>query len=257
MPQKIKVTTQYVQVAGQRVRYLVAGEGEPVVLVHGLSASTHWWIRNVPELARHYRVYLVDLPGFGAMHFPRSRFVLADAASWLRSWMEAVGVKHAHLIGHSMGGYICMCIAVHAPEMVSRLVLVAPAVRPQVRTVAGYFVPLLTGFRYVTPSFLPILFFDALRAGPLTLLQTTRDLIALNVQAEIQAISVPTLLIWGENDTLVPSALAYLLHKEIAHSHLIMLKRAGHVCMYDCFHDFNAATLIFLSGGDSNSAVEA
>jgi pimeloyl-ACP methyl ester carboxylesterase len=250
MSQKIRATTQYAQVAGQRVRYLVAGAGDPVVLVHGLSASTHWWIRNVPELARHYRVYLVDLPGFGTMHFPlpRSRFVLANAASWLVGWMEAVGLKRAHLIGHSMGGYICMQIAAHFPEKVSRLVLVAPAIRPQVRTVAGYFLPLLNGLRYSTPSFMPILLFDALRAGPLTLLQTTRDLIALDVQEEIQAVSAPTLLVWGENDTLVPSSLAYILHKEIAHSSLIMLKRAGHVCMYDCYHDFNTAILMFLRG---------
>jgi pimeloyl-ACP methyl ester carboxylesterase len=248
MSQKIRATAQYVQVAGQRVRYLVAGAGDPLVLVHGLSASTHWWVRNLPELARHYRVYLVDLPGFGTMHFPYSRFVLANAASWLVSWMEAVGLKRAHLIGHSMGGYICMQIAAHFPEKVFRLVLVAPAVRPQARTVAGYFLPLLIGLRYATPSFLPILLFDALRAGPFTLLQTTRDLVALDVQEEMQAISAPTLLIWGENDTLVPPSMASVLHKEIAHSSLIMLKRAGHVCMYDCYHDFNTATLIFLRG---------
>ncbi len=248
MPQKNKISAQYVQVSGHRVRYLVAGEGEPVILVHGLSASTHWWIRNVPELSRHYRVYLIDLPGFGAMHFPQSRFMLTNAASWLLSWMEAVGLKRAHFIGHSMGGYICMWIAAHSPEAVSRLVLVAPAVRPHVRTVAGYFVPLLVGLRYMAPSFLPILFFDALRAGPLTLLRTTRDLIALDVQEEIQAVSASTLLIWGENDTLVPSSLAYILHKEIAHSRLVLLKKAGHVCMYDRSHDFNVAVLAFLRG---------
>ena len=250
MPQKVRVIPQYVQVAGRRVRYLVVGEGEPVILVHGLSASTYWWIRNVPELARHYRLYLIDLPGFGAMHYPRSRFLLTDAASWLLRWMEAIGLKHAHFIGHSMGGYICMWIAAHSPEVVSRLVLVAPAVRPHVRTVTGYFAPLLVGLRYITPSFLPILCFDALRAGPLTLWRTTRDLIALDVQEEIQAVSAPTLLVWGENDTLVPPSLASMLHKEIAHSCLVMLKKAGHICMYDRPRDFNASVLAFLQGED-------
>jgi pimeloyl-ACP methyl ester carboxylesterase len=251
MPQKNSVTVQHVQVAGRRVRYLVAGEGDPVILVHGLSASTYWWIRNVPELARHYRVYLLDLPGFGAMHFPWSRFVLTNAAPWLLSWMEAVGLKRAHFIGHSMGGYICMWIAAHSPEVVSRLVLVAPAIKPHVRSVAGYFVPLLVGLRYTTPSFLPILLFDALRAGPLTLLQTTRDLIALDVQEkDMQAVSAPTLLIWGENDTLVPSSMASILQKDITHSRLVLLKKAGHVCMYDRAHDFNGAVLAFLHGED-------
>ena len=137
MPKKAGFIVQYVYVAGRRVRYLVAGEGEPLILVHGLSASTLWWIRNVPELVRHYRVYLVDLPGFGAMHFPRGRFVLANAASWLLSWMKAIDLERAHFIGHSMGGYICLWIAAHHPEKVCRLVLVAPSVKAHVRTVTA------------------------------------------------------------------------------------------------------------------------
>ena len=248
MPHPKRISTQYVQVEGRRVRYLVTGEGDPVILVHGLSASTHWWIRNVSELASHYRVYLVDLPGFGAMRFHRSRFVFANAASWLLSWMEAVGLKRAHFIGHSMGGYICMQIAAHHPEVVSRLVLVAPAVRSHVRNVTDYFIPMLLCLRYTTPSFLPILFFDGLRAGPLTLLRGTRDLIALRTQEDIRAVTAPTLVVWGENDTLVLPSLAYILQKEIAHSHLVLLKKGGHICMYDCYRDFNAAVLAFLHG---------
>ena len=57
----------------------MAGQGEPVVLVHGFSGSTRWWSRNIPALAERYSVYLLDLPGFGAMR--RRRFVLAEAAS--------------------------------------------------------------------------------------------------------------------------------------------------------------------------------
>lgn len=93
-------------VGGHRVRYEVVGEGEPVVLVHGLSGSTRWWARNTAALATEYQVYLVDLPGFGAMRRLRRRFVLAEAASWLSAWMEAVGLQSAHLVGHSMGGYV-------------------------------------------------------------------------------------------------------------------------------------------------------
>jgi pimeloyl-ACP methyl ester carboxylesterase len=251
MLQKTRFAVQYVHIGGRRVRYLVAGEGEPLILVHGLSASTLWWIRNVPELVRHYRVYLVDLPGFGAMSFPRSRFVLANAASWLLNWMEAVDLERAHLVGHSMGGYICLWIAAHHPEKVNRLVLVAPSVKAHVRTVVAYIIPLLVGLRYSLPSFLGILCFDALRAGLVTLVRTTRDLIALDVQEEIQTVSVPTLLVWGENDTLVPPTLAYILHKEIAHSQLVILKKASHVCMYDRAPEFNRAVLAFLQFNDN------
>src|SRR4051794_26940112 len=70
-------------VRGRRGRFCVAGDGPPVVLVHGLAGSTRWWSRNLANLAAHHRVYLVDLPGFGTLRRHRERFILAEAASWL------------------------------------------------------------------------------------------------------------------------------------------------------------------------------
>lgn len=245
MAQKIKV--QHIQVGGRPVRYQVVGEGEPIILVHGLSASTLWWRRNIPSLAQHYRLYLVDLPGFGSMHFPRARFDLTDAANWLLKWMEAIGLKRAHFIGHSMGGYISLWLAAHHPEVVARLVLVAPAVVPQVKTIFGYFVPLIAALRYTPPEFLPILSYDFLRAGPVTMLCAIRSLIALDVREEIAAVTAPTLLLWGENDTLVPLSLGYVLQKEMPNARLIVLQKAGHVCMFDRPRDFDAAVLSFLT----------
>lgn len=254
MAQKLKLTTHCIQVGGRPARYQAVGEGESVVLVHGLSASSLWWRRNVPALARHYRLYLVDLPGFGAMHFLRARFALADAASWLLDWMKAIGLERAHFIGHSMGGYISLWLAAHHPEVVSRLVLVAPAVVPQAKTVSGYFVPLVAEVRHMPPAFLPILSFDALRAGPVTLLSALRSLIMLDVREEIAAVTAPTLLLWGENDMLVPPPLGHMLHKELSHSHLVVLKDAAHVCMFDRPRDFDAAILSFLNNRQSDKA---
>jgi pimeloyl-ACP methyl ester carboxylesterase len=241
-----KIVVQYTQIGTYRVRYEVVGEGDPVVLVHGLSASTLWWRRNAPVLARQYRVYLVDLPGFGAMHFPRSRFVLEQAVAWLLRWMEAVGLHKVHLIGHSMGGHICLRLAASYPELVSRLVLVAPAIIPRTNTVAGYLVPLLTGARHTSPSFFGTLLYDALRANPLTLFQATRDLIALDGHAAMKQVQAPTLLLWGEYDTLVPATFAPLVRQEIPEAHLHILVGAGHVCMFDRPHEFNGAVLTFL-----------
>ncbi|HEY4386093.1 MAG TPA: alpha/beta fold hydrolase [Ktedonobacteraceae bacterium] len=243
-----KVTVQYAQVGTYRVRYEVVGEGEPVVLVHGLSGSTLWWRRNMAALARHHRVYLVDLPGFGAMRFQRSRFALEQVASWLLQWMEAVGLRKVHLIGHSMGGHICLWLAAYHPEIVSRLVLTAPAVIPRTNTVFGYFLPLLAGTRYTSPSFLGILLYDAWRAGPLTLFQAARDLIAHDGRTVMQRVQAPTLLVWGEHDTLVPATLAPIIREEIPDARLQILEGAGHVCMFDRAHEFNRVVLAFLRG---------
>jgi pimeloyl-ACP methyl ester carboxylesterase len=243
-----KATIQYIQVGTERARYEVVGEGEPVVLVHGLSGSTLWWRRNVPALAQNYRVYSVDLPGFGSMRSWHTRFVLKQAASWLLQWMDEVGLQRVHLIGHSMGGYICLWLAAHYPERVSQLVLAAPALISRINKVQGYFLPLLTGARYMSPSFFGILLYDALRAGPLTLLRAARDLIAQDVRDDMKQVNVPTLLIWGDHDTLVPVVVAPIVHEEIPGSRLYILKGAGHVCMFDRAKEFNTAVQAFLSG---------
>lgn len=242
------ISEREVLVSGRPVRYEVAGEGEPVVLVHGLSGSTRWWARNVPALAEHHRVYLVNLPGFGTVRRPRRRFVLAEAASWLLAWLEALGLEEVNLVGHSMGGFLSLRIAAGRPGVVRRLVLVDPAGMPAGRTMLGHLGPLLLAARYGAPSFLPVLARDALYAGPLTLLRTTRDLLAEDVRGDLRSVGMPTLLVWGERDPLIPLSVGGLMRVEIPDSRLLVIERAGHNPMFDRPEDFNGALLAFFAG---------
>ena len=244
----IKLAKREITLEEQTIYYQVTGEGEPIILIHGLSGSSRWWVRNVPALAMHYQVYLIDLPGFGSMHRYSGRFLLNEVAAYIVTWMEALGIRQAHLVGHSMGGYICMWIAAHKPDLVKRLVLVSPAGIPRYRSILGYAVPLLVSTRYLTPAFFTILAYDALRAGPITLLQAAQDLLTKDLRDSLQDITAPTLLVWGENDILVPPSLGDILHREIAHSRLLIVKRAAHVSMFDRSEQFNAAVLKFLGG---------
>lgn len=231
------------------MRYKVIGEGAPVVLVHGLSGSSLWWKRNIPALASSYRLYLVDLPGFGSMASPFARFELKDASAWLFRWMQTVGIAQAHLIGHSMGGYICLQVAARHPAAVSRLVLISPAVRAQARHIFGYVRPLLGTVRHLTPHFLPILLYDTLRAGPVTILRAVNDLLSVEARQELRAVSVPTLLVWGAHDTLVPPSTGSVMLREMPQARLLQLERCGHVSMFEQAEQFNRAVLAFLSGG--------
>ncbi len=247
----IKPSLHSVKVGNYLIHYQTIGEeGEPVVLVHGLSGSTLWWRRNVQSLAQHHKLYLVDLPGFGARKRQRGRFVLKQASEWLFAWLTAVGITRAHFIGHSMGGYICMELATHHPEVVGRLVLVAPAFKPRFQRVRDYILPLCIGGRYVARSFLPILAYDSLRAGPLTLLQATREIIALNGGDKLHCFPHSVLLIWGEHDTLVPPTFGPLLRAALPNSRLLLLPRASHITMFDQPYAFNAAVNAFLCGED-------
>lgn len=244
----MELTEREVRVSGRRVRYEVAGEGEAVVLVHGLSGSTRWWARNVPYLAEHHRVHLVDLPGFGAMRRLRRHFSLVEAASWLSAWMDAVGLPRAHLVGHSMGGYVCLRLAANRPEAVSRLVLAAPAGVPTGRSMLGHLVPLLGAAYLARPSFLPVLLRDGFRMGPFTLWRVARDLLAEDVREDLRSITAPTLLIWGEKDPLVPPAVGTLMREGIPDSRLLVLKGAAHVPMFDRPDEFNKVLVDFFAG---------
>lgn len=253
MEEAMKLQERAIEVRGKAVYYKTAGDGEPLILVHGLSGSTRWWVRNIPAFAEHYAVYLVDLPGFGT-RARAQRFVLAEAATWLLDWFHALGLRRADWLGHSMGGYLCLQIAARQPQIVDRLVLAAPALLPTGHNWQGYLLPLMAATRYMRPSFLPILLTDALRAGPLTLVRATRDLLSKDIREEAHAVRSPTLLIWGQNDMLVPPILANLLHREMSHSRLLILKGAGHVVMYDRPRAFNAAVLDFLSGAKTGTS---
>lgn len=243
-----KPALRTVQVENYRVSYEVLGEGDPIILVHGLSGSMRWWNHNVQALAQDHRVYLVDLPGFGTMSRVRTRFALVGVARWLLKWMQVVDIQQAHFVGHSMGGYICIWLAAHHPEVVSRLVLVSPAVLSRIHTIWGYALPLLTAIRYMKRGFFLVLAYDALRAGPFTLLRAARDLLSVDIEDDLTKIKAPTLLVWGENDTLVPPSVGQILRTKIAHSRLVILKNAGHVSMYDQPQQFNQLVETFLKG---------
>jgi pimeloyl-ACP methyl ester carboxylesterase len=234
-------------VGGLPVRYRVAGEGARVVLVHGLSGSTRWWARNIEALAEHFRVYLVDLPGFGSARHGGLLFALGEAAAWLHAWMEAAAIGPASLIGHSMGGYLCLEVAARWPEDVRRLVLAAPAGVPERARVADYALPLLAELRHLDPRFAPTLAYDALRAGPTTLLRAAVELLARDAREQARAVRAPTLLIWGERDALVSPSAANVLAGLMPDARVLILPRAGHVVMFDAAQAFNEAVIRFLA----------
>src|SRR5688572_13077599 len=83
------------------IRYLVAGAGEPVIFLHGLSGSVAWWQRNMDVFAREFRVHAIDLLYYGSG--ADARFVLAQTAERIAAWMSVLGLSCASFVGHSMG----------------------------------------------------------------------------------------------------------------------------------------------------------
>ncbi len=248
----MRTTRRVVVVDRVAVPYLFAGreEREPIVLVHGLAGSTHWWRRNVPTLAAEYALYLVDLPGFGTMHRHRRRFAVAHGADWIARWMDAVGLTSAHFVAHSMGGLICLRLAADYPYAVRRLALFAPAGTQPMTSVAKALFPLLLTVRHARPSFLPILAYDAARAGPSMLLRAGRETLAQNLVGDLSRIQSPVLLLWGEHDPLVSVLGGAVMCAALKDARLLQLPGAGHIAMYDRADLCNPLLLRFLAGHD-------
>lgn len=247
--QGLKIVRQTIQVNGLPVFYEVAGSGEPLVLVHGFSESTRLWYRNLPALAEHYRVYLVDLPGFGLMRRFGQHFDLLEAGEWLHAWMQAVGLGEVALVGHSMGGYVSMALAAVHPEQIQRLVLVDSIGIPFGLPVARLVPLVLKAIARTTPLSLWLrMCHDCLRMEMTTLRRVARQIAVLDASAIVAAVSVPTLLIWGENDDLVPFVLGRQLHERLTGARLFVMHDTNHFCMYERPREFNNALCAFLQG---------
>ncbi len=118
-----------VKAAGLETFYIEAGlpDAPPVVLLHGLGATSASFLTTLWDLSRDYRVIAVDLPGFGESDKPVRRLRPEFFATWLLAFLDAVGLERAHLVGNSMGGRVALELALRAPERVGRLVLLAPS----------------------------------------------------------------------------------------------------------------------------------
>jgi pimeloyl-ACP methyl ester carboxylesterase len=113
-------------VMGYRMAYVAGGAGEPIVFLHGLGHAASAWDEVLPYLARRFRVFAVDMLGCGRSDKPRVDYSLAALATYTRLFMDAVGIRRGHLVGHSLGGGIAMQTAWQYPERIQRLALVAP-----------------------------------------------------------------------------------------------------------------------------------
>jgi len=242
------------EVGRHRVHWVEAGAGDQtVVLLHGLSGSSRWWQRNIPALAGSRRVVVPDVIGFGRSRAPGRLPSLPALAESFGEWIATLGAGAIDLVGHSMGGQLAIHLAARQPEAIRRLVLVDAAGIPRERTARN-----LVRFAYEAappgrwgdPRFLPVIWRDALVAGPFTVLRGLRHVLQDDVRPLLPRITSPTLLVWGARDGLVPLEHGRAMRQAIPGSRLLVIQRAYHNCMVDRPEEFNDAVVRFLDGGE-------
>jgi pimeloyl-ACP methyl ester carboxylesterase len=278
------LATRFVRIHGHDVAYRTAGEGPVVLLVHGIAGSSATWSRVIPELAEHHTVIAPDLLGHGESAKPRGDYSLGAYASGIRDLLAVLGHERATIVGHSLGGGVAMQLAYQFPQICERLVLVASGglgkeVNPFLRAVS------LPGSEYLLPLVLHRSLHDAMGKvggwfgrlglrggeiaqevwrsytaltevhGQMAFVHTIRSVIDVRGQRVSArdrlylAAEVPTLIVWGNRDRIIPVSHAHTTHELIPGSRLVVIEGAGHflpveqpVAFLKALHDFLATT---------------
>ena len=252
-----------VRIHGHDVSYRMAGEGPTVLLIHGIAGSSTTWRAVMPALAEHYTVIAPDLLGHGQSAKPRGDYSLGAYASGIRDLLTVLEKERVTLVGHSLGGGVAMQFAYQFPEWAERLVLVASGglgkeVSPLLKAVT------LPGAEYVLPLLLHPRIREAAewpgtvakrvgwhpgvnltevwrsyttltdRHAQMAFVNTVRSVIDVagqRVSAHDRlylASAVPTLIVWGDHDRIIPVAHAYRAAEAIPGARLEILEGAGH-----------------------------
>jgi pimeloyl-ACP methyl ester carboxylesterase len=249
---------------GHRVSYRVAGEDGPVVLlIHGIVGCAEQWDQVVPLLAERYQVVAPDLLGHGQSAKPRGDYSLGAYAASVRDLLVALGHKRATVVGHSLGGGVAMQFAYEYPPFAERLVLVSsgglgPEVHPMLRaaTLPGseLVLPFIAHGRLhgIAAAVGQALEWLGLRAGPdlaemargygsladagarqafIHTLRAVLDVTGQRVSATDRLYLgelLPSLIIWGSRDPLIPRKHADVAHAGLPDSRLEIFEDAGH-----------------------------
>lgn len=265
---------------GRPYTFRSAGSGPLIVLLHGIAGSSSTWEQLIPRLSESHRVIAPDLLGHGESAKPPGDYSLGAYANLIRDLLEALGEERATIVGHSLGGGVAMQFAYQYPERCERIVLVSSGglgreLHPLLRAAA------LPGAKLVLPwlsaaasraigasvkvagvlglrssadlaqtwrSFVALGQPDARRA----FLTTVRGIIDVGGQ-RVSAVDklyltsdLPTLIVWGERDPLIPVTHAYRTHERMSHSRLEVFPGAGHYPYLDDPERFASVLLDFM-----------
>lgn len=244
----------FIEVLGTEVRIKESGQGEPLLLLHGFSASADTWDGWRAQLSDKFRVIAIDVPPFAITGpLPHAKTTPKAVVHFIHAVTEKLGLSHFHLAGNSLGGYLAWNYALHYPTRVKKLILIdsvgynhkAPLpvklLRARgLRHFARHLTPLpLVSANvqsvYGDPAKVPLA--SIRRYQELLRREGTRAAIADMMRGiymdspDIKYIRTPTLIMWGVKDTWIPPKHGYSFQRDIPHSKLIRYDDLGHIPM--------------------------
>jgi 4,5:9,10-diseco-3-hydroxy-5,9,17-trioxoandrosta-1(10),2-diene-4-oate hydrolase len=250
-----------------------------VILVHGIGGSVEAWRLNIGALAEHYRVYALDLVGSGQTDKPSVSYSLPYLAQFVNDFLGTQNIDRACLIGHSLGGGVTLQFAIQFPDKVEKLVLVNSAglgkdvhlmfrlptlpfigewlSRPSRKGTAKFLKECYHDPALVTDELVEFSYQRAAQPGAqqsflstvrtLGSLRGLRDDVLCSVVDNLNNIAVPTLIIWGQQDNILPVAHAQVAADKIPNAQLHIFDQCGHCPPEECPDRFNELVLEFLA----------
>lgn len=259
-------TPKETTIFGQKIRYVEAGSGPNVILLHGLGGSSEGWQFNIGPLAEKFHVFVPDQIGFGKSDKPLVNYRIRTYVDFLDQFCKQLKIERATLIGNSMGGWIAAHFTAAFPDRVDKLVLVdaagyAPpkefdtrvffALNPTTREGMKVLVAkVFYNKAFQTDAAIDMAMAARLAAGDgFTIKSITESIIRGEdfLDDTVKTIKRPTLIVWGREDGLTPLADAERFQKDIAGSKLVVFDQCGHVPNLEKPGEFNAAVIKFLS----------
>lgn len=229
---------------GIKTQYQQIGQGEPIVMLHGWGCDWQIWSPVIGALSKNHQLILLDLPGFGHSENPPLNWTSADYVAWLKSVLTELQLKKVILLGHSFGGKISSLFASSHPTFLSKLILVDSSGLPAPLSTKQKLQEKILG---LIPSAIKTAVPNSVKKKLLIITNSATDhfnstsvqrqilknSIREYIDQELQKISTPTLLIWGETDDATPISQAQTFHQLIANSRLEIVKQAGHFVFVD------------------------
>lgn len=241
----------HIRVSDVLLHYEETGQGPPVVLIMGLAGSLEWWGPEIQEaLSRRFRVVVFDNRGAGRSDRPKDPYTIAQMAEDTRGLMDALGIDRAHVLGYSMGGMIAQELALRHPERLRRLILAATSPggvlsalpRPRAfglllaerdpERAARATLELLFPPDYVASHAERMIRLSNMLARHATDAASAKRQFAAILRwsawSRLPRLSVPTLVVHGTADILLPVRNARILHRRIPRSEIRLFPGAGH-----------------------------
>jgi len=264
---KIKGPVEQGEVAAGSVKtaYLSAGDGQPVICLHGAGAGGVTWYPSIDAIAKDFHVLAPDIVGYGESDKPNAAYDRPYFAAWLRDFLSALGVSKAHIVGLSQGGAIALQFALESPEMVDKLVLVdsgalgaQPSFWPFVGMVWMNIIPSAMANRFLSRY---LLFKPENRdpnhghysvevlkrlGGKNAFTQGKGAAVSAIPKESLRQIKNQTLIIWGQDDNFFSIEHGEVAAQIIPNAKFQRIQDAGHLPLMDQPEVFNKVLNDFL-----------